>query len=386
MSVLPAALTPPLAYIVINMDPVAFQIGPFSVHWYGLAYVVAITIGMLVLLRWTRRQGIHDDQVWSVFLWAALGGLVGARLYFVIQQPDLVEKYLLDPINIIAVWNGGLAFFGAIFGACLVLYFMAPRVGIDRWLVLDGGALFAAIGQIFGRFGNIVNGDILGYALSAERITVPANVCPSSPCIAYVSDPRFNPLAFVYTFTGTPTHPGSFAPTFIAFLPAPLFEIAANLVALAILWPLRYRLPRRLPGLFFVLYLALYSVGQFIVFFFRGSEPAIWGTPLKQAQWTAIFTLLLCIPLLWFVRRTSRTWPFSAERPVPWPLPAGGLEAAYATALSEAEAPSRKPSAAWRAPAAKKPKAEPETPAIELPPWEPHRPAGGALRNQFGAS
>ena len=378
MSFLPASFAPPLAYIVINIDPIAFHLGPIAVHWYGLAYVVAITVGMLVLLRWTRRQGIHDDQVWSVFLWTALGGLIGARLYFVIQQPNLVQDYLLNPINIIAVWNGGLAFFGAIFGACLVLFFLAPRVGIDRWLVLDGGVLFAAVGQIFGRFGNIVNGDILGYALSVTPITIPSNVCPTSPCVAYVSDPSFNPLAFVYT------NPASFAPTYIPFLPAPLYEIAANLVALAILWPLRYRLPKRLPGLFFVLYLAFYSIGQFVVFFFRGSEPLIWDTPLKQAQWTAIFTFLLCIPLLWLVLRTSRKWPFSAERPVPWPLPAGGLEAAYATALQEANAAQRKPIVVGKR--ARNAKAQPEAPAIELPPWEPHRPTGGALRNQFGAS
>jgi phosphatidylglycerol:prolipoprotein diacylglycerol transferase len=380
MSFLPASFAPPLAYIVINMDPIAFHIGPIAVHWYGLAYVVAITIGMLVLLRWTRRQGIHDDQIWSLFLWAALGGLVGARLYFVIQQPNLVQDYLLNPINIIAVWNGGLAFFGAIFGACLVLYFLAPRVGIDRWLVLDGGALFAAVGQIFGRFGNIVNGDILGNALSIVPIATPANVCPSSPCVGYVSDPAFNPLAFVYT------NPASFAPTHIPFLPAPLYEITANLVALAILWPLRYRLPKRLPGLFFVLYLALYSIGQFIVFFFRASEPTIWGTPLKQAQWTAIFTLLLCIPLLLLVLRTSRAWPFSAERPIPWPLPTGGLEAAYATALQDARAPQRRPAPARVTSSGVRPKAQPEAPIIEAPPWQPHRPIGGALRNQFGAS
>jgi phosphatidylglycerol:prolipoprotein diacylglycerol transferase len=383
MSVIPAMFAPPLAYIIINMDPIAFRLGPIAVHWYGLAYVVAITIGMLVLLRWTRRQGIHDDQVWSLFLWTALGGLVGARLYFVIQQPDLVQNYLLNPLNIIAVWNGGLAFFGAIFGACLVLYLLAPRAGVDRWLVLDGGVLFAAVGQIFGRLGNIVNGDILGQALSSAPIATPANVCPSSPCFGYVSDPAFNPLAFVYT------NPASFAPTHIPFLPAPLYEIAANLVALAILWPLRYRLPKRLPGLFFVLYLALYSIGQFIVFFFRGSEPTVWGTALKQAQWTAIFTLLLCVPLLWLVLRTSRQWPFSAARPVPWPLPAGGLEAVYAAAMREG-APSipatgqraQTPARARAQPA----KSSPEAPVVELPPWQPRRPIGGALRNQFGAT
>src|SRR6478735_9180354 len=98
MSFLLAAFAPTLAYLVINIDPIAIHIGPFSIHWYGLAYVVAIAVGMFVLLRWTRRQGVHDDQVWGLFLWAALGGLIGARLYFVIQQPNLVEDYLLNPI------------------------------------------------------------------------------------------------------------------------------------------------------------------------------------------------------------------------------------------------------------------------------------------------
>src|SRR5215467_14814532 len=136
-----------LGYFVLNLDPVLLRLGPIAVHWYGLAYVVAITIALWVTLRWARHQGLHDDQTWGIFIWTAIGGLIGARLYFVIQQPNLVQDYLLNPINIIAVWNGGLAFFGAIFGACLVLFILAPRVGIDRWLVLDGGALFAAIGQ-----------------------------------------------------------------------------------------------------------------------------------------------------------------------------------------------------------------------------------------------
>ena len=209
-------------------------------------------------------------------------------------------------------------------------------MGIDRWLVLDGGALFGAIGQIFGRFGNIVNGDILGYALSSVPISVPSNVCPTSPCVAYVSDPSFNPLAFVYT------NPASFAPTYIPFLPAPLYEITANLVALAILWPLRYRLPQAPAGVV-LRPLSLRSTRSAS----SSSSSSVaqsrrsGGSSLKQAQWTAIFTFLLCIPLLLIVLRNSRKWPFSVERPVPWPLPAGGLDAAYATALQEVNAAQR---------------------------------------------
>ena len=75
----------PLGYIVINLDPIAIQIGNFAVHWYGIAYVVAISIGLWAIFRYARAQGLHDDQVWSLFVWTAIAGLIGGRLYFVLQ-------------------------------------------------------------------------------------------------------------------------------------------------------------------------------------------------------------------------------------------------------------------------------------------------------------
>src|SRR5215471_17955247 len=155
-----------LAYFVINIDPVLVRLGPIAIHWYGLMYVVAICAGMWVTQRFTRRMGIHDEQLWGLFVWTAIAGLIGGRLYFVIQQPDLVSNYLLQPMHIIAVWNGGMAFFGAIFAGTLTLFLLAPRYGLSRWIAIDGGALFAAVGQIFGRVGNLINGDILGQQLS----------------------------------------------------------------------------------------------------------------------------------------------------------------------------------------------------------------------------
>ena len=226
-----------LAYVILNIDPVLLRIGALAVRWYGLMYVVAISIGLAVVLRWARHMGLHEDQVWSIFIWAAIGGLVGGRLYFVIQQPDLVKNYLMNPINIIAVWNGGMAFFGAIFLGSAALFYFAPRYGIDRWLILDGGALFAAVGQIFGRFGNIINGDILGYQ-AGPPVTPPQGICLNAPCITYVNDPHVLSWAFVYL------NPASFAPQGIPFQPAPVYEMLLNLVALAILWPLRLVLPR----------------------------------------------------------------------------------------------------------------------------------------------
>jgi phosphatidylglycerol---prolipoprotein diacylglyceryl transferase len=291
-----------LAYIVINLDPVLCRLGPFAIHWYGLAYVVAIALGLWVVQHWARHEGIPEEQLWPLALWTGVAGLVGGRLYFVIQQPNLVSGYLLRPLNIIAVWDGGMAFFGALFAASATLFLLAPRYGLNRWLVLDGGALFAAVGQIIGRFGNLVNGDILGQALTSGPIAIPAGVCAHAPCIASVADRHLLPWAIVYL------NSHSFAPLGVPFQPAPAYEMLANLVALAMLWPLRYRLPNKVPGLFFTLYVALYAVGQFLVFFLRGSEPI---TPflgisvLKQAQWTAVFTFIAALVLAFLVHSFS---------------------------------------------------------------------------------
>ncbi len=363
-----------LAYIILNIDPVLLRIGALAIHWYGLAYVVAIAIALYVTLRWARHMGLHEDQVWSAFVWAAIGGLVGGRLYFVIQQPDLVKNYLLNPINIIAVWNGGMAFFGAIFLGSAALFYFAPRYGIDRWLILDGGALFAAVGQIFGRFGNIINGDILGYAVG-PRLTPPQGLCLNAPCVSYVNDPHVLGWAIVYL------NANSFAPTGIPYQPAPVYEMLLNLVALAILGPLRLVLPRVKTGVFFALYLALYSISQFIVFFFRGSEPI---TPflgvnlLKQAQWTAIFTLILAGVVYYLARRYGIAWPFTARNPEPYPLPEGGLAKALASATAPVTALD-----AGRAIRAARIKPEPAVAQEDLPPWTPGDSRFGMLRNLF---
>jgi phosphatidylglycerol:prolipoprotein diacylglycerol transferase len=264
----PAALLHPvLAYFVINIDPVLVRLGPVAIHWYGLMYVVAIVVALWATQRWAHGVGIHDEQLWGLFIWTAIAGLIGGRLYFVVQQPDLVSNYLLQPIHIIAVWDGGMAFFGAIFAGTLTLFVLAPRYGLSRWIAIDGGALFAAVGQIFGRVGNIINGDIVGQAVSNTPVNIPSGFCAHAPCLVYVSDPKVLAWAEVYL------NANSFARQGILYQPAPVYEIGLNLIMLAILWPLRYRLPRMRAGLFFTLYVALYAVSQFIVFFARGSEP-----------------------------------------------------------------------------------------------------------------
>ncbi len=303
------------SYLVINVDPIALRLGTVQIHWYGMAYVLALSVGLWATLRYADRLGVPRDKIWNMFWLATPAGLIGARLYYVIQQPDLVDHYIKQPINIIAVWEGGMAFFGAIFLAAPVAALYARHAGLTLWLGLDIGAFFGMVGQMFGRLGNLVNGDIVGYA--AGHPTVPANVCSSAPCIAYVSDPHVLPWATAYL------NPASFAAERgVPYQPAAFYEILINILALLILWRFRLLLPQRVrAGAFFCLYVAFYAVGQFFLFFARDNVfvSFLGVTTLKQAQWTAIFTFLLVIPFYFLlVRRFGRPWA-DQKQPAPEP-------------------------------------------------------------------
>jgi phosphatidylglycerol:prolipoprotein diacylglycerol transferase len=194
-------------------------------------------------------------------------GLVGARLYYGLQQP--LSIYITEPWRIIAVWEGGMAFYGAIFAVVAVIIIMAWRMRVSIWKFLDAAVLFAAAGQFFGRIGNIINGDVIGY-------------------------PTGLPWGFVYA------HPESLAPRHdIAYQPAAVYEAIINIILFGLLWVLRNRVK---PGILFFTYIFSYSLSQIIVFIWRDNEIIFLG--LKQAQITAIVVLMIAvIGLFWFIRR-----------------------------------------------------------------------------------
>ena len=283
-------------YIHLNMNPVILHIGPLALRWYGLMYVVAIVMGLWLIRRYTARKGIRGDQVYRMVWWCVVAGLVGGRLYFVIQQPDLVQDYLLKPQHILATWEGGMAFFGAIFLVVPVLFWRAIKERLNPLVVLDAGALFAAFAQPFGRLGNLINGDIIGFPSQLPWSTVYDN--PNSwACL--------NPAA------GT---------CHVPVQPAAGYEVLFNLILIVVLLFLARRYRR--PGMLMITYLFGYAITEFLVFFVRANivVPLFtrdWG--LKQAQWTSLIVFLLLIPLtLW-----ARCWHYAEV------IPEGEIPATY---------------------------------------------------------
>jgi len=147
-----------------EIDPVAIALGPFVVRWYALAFIAGLLAGWGYMVTLLRQPPVTmtSQQVGDFFSWAIVGVIAGGRLGFVgFYQPDY---FLANPLQILAVWNGGMSFHGGLLGVIVATILYARRYGI---LVLTLGDLVAAaapIGLFLGRLANFINGELYGRA------------------------------------------------------------------------------------------------------------------------------------------------------------------------------------------------------------------------------
>ena len=275
--VLPS-LNAALGVIRIDIDPV-IHLGGLAIHWYGVMYAIAFLVAFRYgVLPHVEAHGVSRSTAERALIWTIIFGLLGARLYYVVQQPNLGD-YLHNPIRIIAVWEGGMAFFGAIIGGLTTVAVFAWRNRISVWLMWDAAVIFAVVGQPIGRIGNIINGDILGPLSNLPWATGYANThAVLQQGFHLVSDP------------GGPWY----------YQPAAAYEALGTILIGVTLFALRRRGVRN--GALAVAYLPLYAISQLILFQFRSSEPVI-GLGLHQAQWTALVILLVVTPLVFLAWR-----------------------------------------------------------------------------------
>jgi phosphatidylglycerol---prolipoprotein diacylglyceryl transferase len=270
--------------VKIGIDPVLVTIGGangLKIHWYGIMIALGLYAGIQVALRDSARRGINHDQLMNLALLAAVLGIAGGRLYYVVQNNP--SFFVHHPAQIIAVWQGGMAFYGAIFGGALAIIIAAWRWHMPFWSLLDIGALGLAIGQAIGRIGNIINGDIVGY--------------------------KTNGWGFEYT------NPNTFGPLNTPVQPASLYELLISLGLFILLWNLRKRVHPE--GMLAMIYLILYSISQFFIFFLRDNIVILGG--LKQAQVTALVVIALTLPVIAYLLRSERLNPPREEQVAPTP-------------------------------------------------------------------
>jgi len=266
------------------IDPVAVQIGPLAIKWYGLAYVVGLLGGW-----WYARRLVASDGLWGgrarpqpvelddMLLFVAFGVVLGGRLGFVLFY-DL-PRYLERPQDIVAIWQGGMSFHGGLIGATLGLWLFAKRRGYPALSVFDLAAAVVPIGLFLGRIANFINGELWGR---------PA--------------PDF-PYAMVFPNGGPlPRHPSQ------------LYEALGEGLLLFILVNLIVRFGGlRRPGLVAGIFGMGYALARIVCEFFREPDPQLgflFGTSVNALSGGITMGMLLSLPVffagLWLALRSRQ--------------------------------------------------------------------------------
>lgn len=260
----------PFGAITVGLDPVIFRLGHLHVGWYGLAVALAIGAGLWLAHHEVQWRRLPHDAVWSVGVWVAGGGFVGARLLHVV---DRWSQYSDDPLGIVAFQRGGLAIEGALVGG-LVAGVLAARLNRIPVLPLaDAVAPGAILGQAIGRLGCLVTGDALG-------------------------GPTSLPWGVAYTNSGSMAKELG-----VPYQPVFAYEALWDVLVLAALWRLRLRFTR--PGALFGTYLMLYAVGKFGVTFLR--DERVWLAGLQQAHLLALVLFAVGLAVFAYGHRNDTT-------------------------------------------------------------------------------
>lgn len=145
-----------------TVDKVAFSIGKLEVRWYGVFITLGIICAFIVAYLHTRDDGLVPDDLLDIGLVSVIAGIVGARLYYVITSASSGRDTYNSFLDVIAVWNGGLAIYGGVIGGCLAVYLMCRYKKINWQKLLDAIVPGIMIAQVIGRWGNFINGEAHG--------------------------------------------------------------------------------------------------------------------------------------------------------------------------------------------------------------------------------
>ncbi|WP_370980825.1 prolipoprotein diacylglyceryl transferase [Agaribacterium sp. ZY112] len=145
-----------------EIDPVAIAIGPLEVHWYGLMYLLAFAVALLLGL-WRARLSwtvLQPKQVEDLVFYSAVGVIIGGRLGYVLFYN--FPAFLADPLWLFRLWEGGMSFHGGLLGTVIAILLYARKIGKPFLRVMDFAALLVPTGLFFGRLGNFIGQELWG--------------------------------------------------------------------------------------------------------------------------------------------------------------------------------------------------------------------------------
>ena len=148
----------PLA-LFTSPGPLLFQLGPFSLRWYGLLIAVAVLLGLMLATRLGRQRGLDPAMIADLLPILVLAAVIGARLYYVLFE---WRQYQLNWLDALAIWRGGIAIHGALLGGSLAVILYCRWRKLAFWNLLDVLVPSVALGQAIGRWGNFFNSEAFG--------------------------------------------------------------------------------------------------------------------------------------------------------------------------------------------------------------------------------
>lgn len=266
-------------------DPIAIQIGPLAVHWYGLMYVLAFAL--FIILGRVRIKQPHiaklgwkkedlDDMLFYGMLGVVIGGRLGEVLFY---RP---EYFMRNPLEIFMVWHGGMSFHGGFLGVIAAMYLWSRKAGRNLFDVLDFIAPLVPLGYAAGRLGNFINAELPG------RIA-----------------PETLPWAMQWPGIPYPVHP------------SPIYQMLVDgILVFIILWLYaRKQRPRMAVGAMFTL---LYGCARFFTEYFRTPDwEVVWlGVPITSGQMLSLPMIVVAIALLvWAYKSQVMGTPPTKARP-----------------------------------------------------------------------
>ncbi|WP_289144953.1 prolipoprotein diacylglyceryl transferase [Staphylococcus aureus] len=272
--------------IVFNyIDPVAFNLGPLSVRWYGIIIAVGILLGYFVAQRALVKAGLHKDTLVDIIFYSALFGFIAARIYFVIFQ---WPYYAENPSEIIKIWHGGIAIHGGLIGGFIAGVIVCKVKNLNPFQIGDIVAPSIILAQGIGRWGNFMNHEAHGGSVSRaflEQLHLPNFIIENM----YINGQYYHPT----------------------FLYESIWDVAGFIILVNIRKHLKL-------GETFFLYLTWYSIGRFFIEGLR-TDSLMLTSNIRVAQLVSILLILISISLI--VYRGIKYNPplYSKVGALPWP-------------------------------------------------------------------
>lgn len=256
------------------IDPVAFSIGPLSIHWYGILIAVGMILAYLLANYEANRKGLPEGTFVDLMFYIIIASLVGARLYYVIFN---FEHYAANPVNIIRVDQGGMAIHGGLIGGFLAGIIYARVKGYSFMQIADITAPSILLGQVIGRLGNFINQEAHGGEVSRDFLE-------SLMLPEFVINQMYIDGAYYH-------------PTF-------LYESIWNIIGIVLILLLR---PHLKIGQSILVYLIYYSIGRFFIEGLRTDSLMLTET-LRAAQMISIVIIIGAIAV-WIYRSKKYDLP-----------------------------------------------------------------------------